>query len=91
MSSLSLSFLRTQNAFSINYPSLDDPPPYEKEDTTQQGGDEAIGQLIDLGIDLNTPQPPPTSKDDIVNQLAQIGEPQLQYDMKYYWLGINLH
>jgi hypothetical protein len=53
----------------ITYPKLDEdlPPPYENA---------AVGQLIDLGNDLNTPGPPApqtTQTNDIMQQLADIG------------------
>lgn len=60
----------------ITYPSLDLPPSYE-----ESGGDTAVGQLIDLGIELdpisNGGQVPPSQQNegggDIVTQLAQLG------------------
>ena len=55
---------------------MDLPPSYE-----ESGGDTAVGQLIDLGIELdpisNGGQVPPSQQNegggDIVTQLAQLG------------------
>ena len=67
----------------VTYPTFDQPPSYEEN--KESDGTAAVGQLIDLGIDLNSGPPSTVPQGtggeggvgDILGQLSDLGKEEL--------------